>query len=282
MKKSLLLGIMLFSAFCMNAQTVITGWTFPVNSGPDSLNANLGLTGNLGYDIRFEGTDTTYDVIYFATGASDYAAAAQGWDNGADEKYWSAKFKAADYTNFKVSSKQYSSPDGPRDFKIQWKISGGSFADVPGGTVAVGNDWTSGIVTALPVPITGQGTSSIYLRWLMSSNASVNGGTVALTGETRIDDILVTAVSSTGENEILFTNRLSLSPNPNHGRFTVHSTVALKEVRLTDLNGKTVFNASDCGTSLVIGLQEPKAGTYLLNVKFEDQDRWCAKKVVVE
>lgn len=282
MKKALLASILIFVALSMNAQTVITGWSFPVNSGPDSLNANMGLPGNLGYDIRFEGNDTTYDVIYFADGAADYAAAAKGWDNGADTKYWSAKFKAENYSNFKVCSKQYSDADGPRDFKLQWRISGGTLADVPGGTIAVGTDWTAGVLDSLPVPITGQGSSSIYLAWMSASNTSVGGGTVTPAGETRIDDIVVTAVSTLGENEIVYTNRLAVTPNPNHGTFTVHSTVPFSELRITDMNGRIVFRSADGGTALTVNIPGAVAGTYALAVKFEDQSNWFVKKIVIE
>ena len=283
-KKFLLFSMVFITTFALNAQTVITGWTFPVNSGPDSLNANMGLTGNLGYDIRFEGTDTTYDVIYFADGATDYAAAAKGWDNGADTKFWSIKFKAADYTNFKVSSKQYSTiaGNGPKDFKLQWKLSGGTYEDVPSGSLIVMDDWTTGVVTELPVPITGQGTSSVYIRWIMASNDGVLGGSVAAGGETRIDDILVTATSTLGQEEILYTDRISVSPNPNKGCFTVHSTVPMSSVRISDLSGKTLHSAVNCGTSAAIDLLNPAPGTYFLSVKFSDRDSWYTKKIVVE
>lgn len=283
MKKHLLLLVFLVAGFSLSAQTVITGWSFPVNSGTDSLNANIGLPGNLGYDIRFEGTDTAYDVIYFAEGATDYAAAAKGWDNGADAKYWSIKFKAADYSNFKVCSKQYSTDSvSPRDFKLQWKISGGDFADVPSGAITVSNDWTTGVLDSLPVPVTGQGTSSIYLRWIMSSNTSINGGVVTADGETRIDDITVTATSSLGNKEIVFSNRLSLSPNPNHGVFNVTSTVPMKEVRIFDLTGKTITTAVNPGSSLAVDRPGLPAGAYFISVQFNDQAAWYTSKFIVD
>jgi hypothetical protein len=284
MKKLLLFAIIFSSAFTLGAQTVITGWTFPSKNGADSLNANLGLAGNKSYDIRFEGTDTAYDVIYFSPEATDYSAAAKGWDNGSDAKFWSIKFKAADYRTFKVSSKQYSTDadKSPRDFKLQWRLSSGTYADVPSGTITVSNDWSTGVVTNLDVPITGQGSSSIYIRWIMTSNTSVNGGTVQADGETRIDDIQVTALSTLGNNEIVYSNRLTISPNPNHGRVNLTSTVALKEFRIIDLKGRTISSGNCTGTSLSIDLPGIAPGTYALSVKFEDQDAWYTKRFVVE
>ena len=85
MKKHYIFAV-LFAIFTMAgfSQVTITGWTFPVNSGPDSLNANLGLPGNLGYDLRFESEDSTYNTVSFVNGASTFAAATFNWDNGAD------------------------------------------------------------------------------------------------------------------------------------------------------------------------------------------------------
>ncbi len=283
MKKHLLFAILIISGLSLGAQTVISGWSFPVNNGLDSLNANTGLTGNLSYDLRYEGTDTTYSVIYLTDGATDYAAAAKKWDNGSDAKFWSVKFKAADYNDFKVSSKQFSSDaeNGPRDFKLQWKISGGTFTDVPSGSINVSNNWTSGVLDNLPVPVTGQGTSSVYIRWIMSSNTSVNGGTVAATGESKIDDILVTAVSTLGTNDIVYSNRLSITPNPNQGRFKVLSTVPLQEARILDMNGKTISAAINPGSVLSIDLPGLSKGTYVLTVKFTDQESWYSRQILV-
>ncbi|MDP4282279.1 MAG: T9SS type A sorting domain-containing protein [Bacteroidota bacterium] len=281
MKKHLLFAILLIASCSLSAQTVITGWNFPVNGGPDSLNANLGLSGNKSYDIRYEGTDTTYSTIYFAEGVTDYAAAAKGWDNGANAKLWSIKFKANGYSNFKVSSKQYSTADGPRDFKLQWKISGGTFQDVPSGTVVVSTNWTNGVVDSLPLPITGQGTSSVYINWIMASDTSVNGGTVTSTGETRIDDILVTATGPTGVGEILFSNRINLGPNPSNGHFNVNSMVSMDELRISDMTGRTVMSKTNAGTSVVVDLPGLAKGTYLLSVKFEDQSAWFTKKIMI-
>ncbi len=144
MKKQLLLFTFLLVMLTAVVQGTITGWTFPVNSGADSLNANLGTATNQGYDLRFQlvitpESDSTINTIYFADGAENFAAATAGWQDGAAVRFWSVKFKAANYSNFKVSSKQ-KSVDGPRDFKLQWRLSSTTFEDVPEGTVTLAND----------------------------------------------------------------------------------------------------------------------------------------------
>ncbi|MEI6433939.1 MAG: T9SS type A sorting domain-containing protein [Bacteroidota bacterium] len=289
MKKQLLLIVIALMAGTLSAQETLTGWNFPVNSGLDSLNANLGLTPNKAYDLRFQWvltptTDSTLNTITFVNGATTFAAATTGWENGASVKFWSVKFKASDYTNFKVSSKQKSDAanPGPRDFKLQWRLSSGTYADVSGGTVIVASDWTTGVVTNLPVPIAGQGTGSIYIRWIMTSNTDINGGTVSSTGQSMIDDILVTGVNSLGQNEILYTNRLKVFPSPNNGTFTLSSTESLDGISISDLSGKTIFKMDNPSLNQTVTISKARPGLYLLKVRFSGSDQELSTRFIVE
>jgi len=287
MKKQLLVILMILFTGAISAQDTLTGWTFPANSGTDSLNANLGTTQNKTYDIRFQWvltttTDSTLNTVIFVPGATTYAAATAGWDNGADVKFWSIKFKASNYSSFKVSSKQMSDAAGPRDFKMQWRLSSGTYADIAGGTVTVGADWTTGVVTNLPVPITGQGTSSIYIRWIMASITDINGGTVAGSGQSMIDDILVTGMNSSGQNEILYTSLLKVFPSPNHGAFTLSSTEPLERMTITDLSGKTILTLDNPSQKQAVTLPDAAPGLYLLKVRFTGNAEEVTTRFVVE
>jgi len=289
MKKHLLFAMMLIIAGALSAQETLTGWTFPVNSGADSLNANLGTTQNKTYDLRFQWVltptvDSTLNTVTFVDGATTFAAATAGWDNGANVKFWSIKFKASDYSQFKVSSKQKSDAanPGPRDFKLQWRLSSGAYADVAGGAITLGADWTTGVVANLPVPITGQGTSSIYIRWIMSSNTDINGGTVAATGQSMIDDILVTGVSTLGQNEILYTSRLKVFPSPNNGTFTVSSTEPIDFMSVVDVNGRTISTLENPLQKQSVTISDAKPGIYFLKVRFSDSDQDFSTRFIVE
>jgi len=196
MKKQLLLVIAtaIFMIGSVNAQDVVIGFNFATDG---DFTADSGLDGNLGYDVRAEnGTAGTTRTITSTAGATDLAATADGWDAGADDKFWSVKFKAAGYHSFKISSKQYSDATGPKEFKLQWKLSGGEWADVTGGTITAGSDWTSGVLTnvALPADMDDPGNTSLYVRWIMTSNTSVSNATVEATGVSKIDDIVITGV----------------------------------------------------------------------------------------
>jgi hypothetical protein len=289
MKKQLLFAMMMLVSVALFAQDTLTGWTFPLNTGTDSLNANLGTTQNKSYDLRFNWVlsptaDSTVNTIIFVSGATSYAAATEGWDNGADVKFWSIKFKANNYSDFKVSSKQSSEHvlPGPRDFKLQWKLSGGNYVDIPGGSITLGEEWSTGVVSALPVPITGQGTSSIYIRWIMASNIDIYGDPVLPTGRSMIDDILVTGKNSTGQNEILFTNRLKVLPSPNHGIFTLSSTEPMDILSVADMSGKTIFTMTNPSQKQSVTIPGATPGLYLLKVRFIGSDQEVITRFVVE
>jgi hypothetical protein len=289
MKKLLLFAAATILSCAVMAQDTLTGWTFPVNTGTDSLNANMGTSQNMGYDIRFQWVtpnDTTVDVIFFVNGATSYAAATTHWDNAADQKYWSVKFKASGYSDIKVSSSQKSSYDGynagPGAFKLQWRLSSGDFADVPNGAVTVKDDWTTGKVENLPVPVTGQGTSSIYIRWIATTSNDYNGTAVTPNGISMIDDILITGTTSSGTEDIIFTNRVNVYPVPNNGRFTVDSKVSIKTIRISDISGHTIYSAANPGSTFPVDLGNVSKGSYIMTIGFSDTDKPYTVKFQVD
>jgi len=200
MKKQVLAFMMICLTTFVFGQEVVTGWTFPVNSGPDSLNANLGTEQNMGYDIRKEDAAGGEDNITLTNGTveNDYAATAINWENCADNKFWSIKFKMPGYKSFKVSSKQRSGGNnpGPRDWKVQYQLSGQEvWTDIPNGTITCANDWETGVLNNLPLPAEcNNPASSVYIRWIPTSNLDINGNEVVAEGISKIDDILVTGL----------------------------------------------------------------------------------------
>ena len=289
MKKLLLFVTAACLSGVLLAQDTLTGWTFPVTSGPDSLNANMGTDQNQGYDIRFQWVtpnDTTVNTVFFTDGVTSYAAATTGWTDAANNKYWSIKFKAPGYSDFKVSSAQRSQyadfMEGPGEFKLQWRLSSNDYADVPNGTVQVSNDWGMGTITNLPVPITNQGTSSIYIRWIATTNLDFHGNPVTPTGISMIDDILVTGTASSGTTDILFTNRINIYPVPNKGNFTFESRVPVTSLVVTDISGKEIYSVANPGLKSTVNLGKVSQGIYILKVGFIDADKPCSIKFIVD
>lgn len=262
---------------------VVAGWTFPLESGDDMLNANLGLEGN---SSRFIGRETDDVTIYMKNGqaSGDFAATSENWDNGADTKYYEVKFKANMYRDFKVSSKIRAGGQkgGPQDWKIQYKQSGGEYADVVDGAFTAGNDWEMGMVENLPLPEDcNYPQSKVSIRWIMTSNVSVGGGEVAVDGIAKIDDIIITALSPIGIEtpvEVLYTR---VYPNPSHGEFVVESNEKLSSVEVYNLNGQRVFSALEPGESTAVSLGDMPAGLYMVRI-MDDQMQVTVKKVMLQ
>ena len=284
MKKTLLFIAMFIITLSINAQDTISGLSFPLN---DTISRfpNFGLTTNRGYDIRKEDSaNTVIDSISFTNGVTtgDYAATTTKWDNGANRKFWSLKFKAAGYTNFKVSSKQRSggANSGPKFFKLQWRLSAGTYADVANGAITCANDWTTGVLNQLPVPITGQGTGSIYLRWLMTSNEDLVGGTVTSSGVSKIDDIIITATNSVGIEETIYTNAVNIYPNPSNGIITIEAADAVNEIMIYNALGALVYKNKPSQLINTIDLKSFGEGIYFVNVRLGDNSYYTGKAIV--
>lgn len=124
-------------------------------------------------------------------GSGTFAPNIISWDNGSNIKYWYLSFSTIGYEDLNLSSKQQSSSTGPRDFKVEWSLDGITWSDVEGSNITVASDFTSGVLYETPLPPEINNNEIVYLRWIMTSNISVSGGTVGSSGTNRIDDILV-------------------------------------------------------------------------------------------
>lgn len=280
----LLIGFIAITAWAVNAQQdTITGWNF---SDSASFNADMGLSGNLGYDIRAEDTGFNGRPKFYAPGVTGFAAAAAGWDNGADVKFWSIKFKANGYINMHVSSRQSSdtSMPGPRDWKLQCQLSGQPWEDITGGTVTATGDWTGGVVTnlALPATMDNPGTTSCYIRWIMTSNTDVYGGTVDTTGIALIDDILVTGENSAGITRVLYQDGLSIYPNPAGDFLNFESVKNMSLIEVYDLRGALVISQEESGVQSHITISQLEPGLYCVKTYFENTDKTSIRKIIVE
>lgn len=168
----------------------IVGWNFPDDT--DTSVANLGTVQNESKEIVVVGANDA--VFTFGTG-SENSARATGWQDGANTKYWQIEFDTTGYEDIQLSSKQKSSATGPKDFKVQYKVgSEEDWTDVSGGGIVVGETFE---VTNFQLPESTDDASSVYVRWVMTSNDAV-GSTyeeIGSTGASNIDDIMVTGTA---------------------------------------------------------------------------------------
>lgn len=124
-----------------------------------------------------------------------------GWDSGADTKYWQLSLSTAGYDNLTLAAKTRSSGTGPRDFKVVYSLdSGSTWADVPEGSYSITGTTLSNFMPALALPAETADAGSLLIRFIMTSNISSRAGTgtyaadepVAAGGTSNINNIAVT------------------------------------------------------------------------------------------
>lgn len=142
-------------------------------------------------DINGVGTVGTYTYPQGTGGSGTSAISTTGWDNGADSKYWEIIINTEGYFDLTLSSVQRSSGSGPRDFKVQYMVNGSDWTDVPNSEITVANNYTTGVLNDLRLPEECSDQGELHIRWIMTSNTSVNNGTIANNGTSRQDDIIV-------------------------------------------------------------------------------------------
>jgi len=245
MMKKLLLVMMLLPLMKLSqAQEEIVKWTFPTGQLGDTVQNGTNPL-NLTRTIRVEGAGPI--TMTNGQNSGDYACTATNWNDGMDVKNWNIKFKTTGYDHVKISSKQRAGGNngGPKDFKLQYKIgSSGNWADIPGGTVTLANDWISGIVTNLDLPAECQNQSgSVYVRWIMTSNSDVLGGNVSASGISKIDDIIVTGILLTGTDEKEPVQIVKSFPNPSSSFFTINLVDEASELEIYNSNGQSVYKS---------------------------------------
>ena len=174
------------------AQTTLVSWNFF-----DSNNiADGGIAANSAQTITNNATGTTsYPTGSSGTCTSPYILNS-GWNSGAGVRYWQLGLVSTGYTGLSVSFSVRSSGTGPRDFKLQYSVTSPSsgFVDVAGGDYMSTSTSCIDYNIALPTEVNDQ--AAVYLRFIMTSNTSQNGATVASGGTNGLDNIVVSAATS--------------------------------------------------------------------------------------
>ena len=176
------------------AQTTIVGWDF---EDGDNI-ADSGIPANNSKTIIPETTEgRNITGASYVTGANGLAVELTIWDNGTvfetTPKYWVVEFDATGYGNLTLSSKQSSDSKGPADFRAEYSTDGSSWIAITGSDIAItiDDDWTEGVISNIALPSSLDHQSSIYIRWVMTSNLTFEDKTVNNSGKSRIDDIVI-------------------------------------------------------------------------------------------
>lgn len=168
----------------------VAGWNFndetvtTSQSVPDNANAEIEIVG-----ASFSG---------YSAGATGKAKNSNGWSFSAEEEnYWQVVISTKNFEDLRISSKQYGSGTGPRDFKLQTSSDGLNWDNVPGGEITVETNWTSGVISNLSLPTGINDLNEAYIRWVHTTDFRVDGQEgIGNTGTSRIDDILITGTNT--------------------------------------------------------------------------------------
>ncbi len=184
------------------AGVILSQWTFETNTPADLLNSASGppVVGEAGVGLGLL--------------SGLHASAGSDWTtpvgNGSANSYSSNEWAVGDYYVFTAATAGYealtltfdatSSNTGPRDFKVQGSTDGVSFSDI-GFSYSVipnaaPNSWNATTnlpihtyTTALPTTLDDQAIA--YMRLVVTSTVSSNGGVLALGGTSRIDNVTI-------------------------------------------------------------------------------------------
>jgi len=118
-----------------------------------------------------------------------------GLNDLADNAWWQTAISTTGRTNIAVTWRMRSTAAGPRDWRLQYRVGGTSTWNNVGGTIALPTPAPANVLLAVEqgrfLPTTAEGRETLYLRWLMTSNFSVAGGTTAYGGTHQINDLVI-------------------------------------------------------------------------------------------
>jgi hypothetical protein len=283
MKKFYLVVTLICLTQVINAQTLLAKWSIPTGQPADSF-ADGGITGNISVKVlKSIGTSV---IDWSKNGYAGKAAQATQWDNGSGVKYWQIEVMTTGYNNIKLSSRQQSgnANPGPRDFKLQYMIgSGGTWTDVPVGNIKVLNNWDTSYVNNLVLPTACNNSASVFIRWIMTSNTSIDGSSaVAAAGTSKIDDIMIYGDVISGV-EGYSENTFNVYPNPVTSGSQIHlsSSSLVNSIEIFDITGKSVYlnEISAVGNDILLDISKLKPGMYF--VKLSSEGKTSGKKIII-
>ena len=233
--------IAIIGVISLSAQTLLVEWTFPNNSA-DSI-ADGGTLDNLD---KYIFTDGGSSAIQYKNGLDTKAAQATNWDNGINTKGWVISLVTTGYASLKLNSIQQSGGNepGPKDWKLQYKIgTSGNWIDVTASDYIVQNDWTTGELADVSLPIACENQALVYIRWLITSDIASDSTSLLSTGKSKIDNISIYGVPSQSIQSLENNKNVKVYPNPANDYLSISNADRLSSVKIINQFGAEVINS---------------------------------------
>jgi PEP-CTERM motif len=199
-KTSLQIAALAAAALASQAHAaVVVQWDFETAVEPAASTAWAGIAASTGTGSA-SGVHAASATWSTPTGnGSANSASANAWAVG---DYWQFSFSSTGFTGLNLSFDQTSSNTGPRDFTLAYSTNGSTFTNFASYAVlanATPNPtWSTGTYNAvytlsydLSAVTALNNQANVFLRLTNNSTVSANGGTVAGTGTSRVDNFTV-------------------------------------------------------------------------------------------
>ncbi|MCD8511199.1 MAG: hypothetical protein LRY73_15900 [Bacillus sp. (in: Bacteria)] len=176
------------------AVTVVE-WDFDNNEA----SATGGVENNLEREITIHGAAQS-NRFPFVQGYPNTGRAinSDNWHTDS-ESYWMIEFSTLEHFDLTLSSKQFGSNTGPRDFAVEYSIDGFTWSEVPNSAIEVANGWeNAGMLNEIALPEILNDQELVYLRWIKTTDVRVDGNTnlsITSGGTNRIDDIVINGLT---------------------------------------------------------------------------------------
>ena len=215
MKKLFTLSVLGLTSMQIFSQTTIARWNFEgvttsntgsivtVSAGSAVADSGAKVTGS-----SFTGFHATPTTVWSNPGGngSTKSVSSNNW-NVSD--YYQFSASTAGYSGISISFDQIGSATGPANFKIQYSTDGILYNDFTGntyntpsnGTTAIAWSGASAVTTSslnfnLATISSLNNASNVYFKIIDNGTASINAGTTATSGTSRIDNFYITAATA--------------------------------------------------------------------------------------
>ena len=152
----------------------------------------------------------------------------------------------------------------------------------------VKNNWTNGLITSLELPEECWGQANVKIRWLITSEVSSSGGTVAGAGTSNFDEISVCGYkmyTTSGVNitEVSSNKTLNVLVYPNPASDIVNIITSNNvDIELFDIRGVKMYSETDANNRTSLDVSSYPAGLYILSIYDRVNQNYTTKKIMVK
>ncbi|MDD4490532.1 MAG: calcineurin-like phosphoesterase C-terminal domain-containing protein, partial [Paludibacter sp.] len=197
-----LLDVSESESFTVVDSTVLAAWTFPEIYAAGTLaKPNIFTVNNENKYISCTATGNASNATPYGAGSgtesNPYAISSTGWEDGVYEKHFQIDVNTTGFYGLTLSSWQYSSANGPKNMKVQYRLNNtNTWIDVPHSDLVMPSAayGPTSILTDLALPSACDNQENVSIRWTMTSSLRTSGASsyiVTSGGTSRIGNIYI-------------------------------------------------------------------------------------------